>query len=158
MADGAGGGGDAPLSKNAQKKLAAAKAREEAKAAKKSAREAAAKDTKSKKKEKGGAEKAEKKGADKASADKGGGEQFSFPKAEEEILSFWEDIKAFETSLKLSEGKKEFTFYDGPPFATGKPHYGKEREGDNGKRSSWRTWMCEGCVWTRDCPPAAHDD
>jgi len=48
----------------------------------------------------------------------------SFPKSEEETLKFWEDIKAFETSLKMSEGKPAFTFYDGPPFATGLPHYG----------------------------------
>ncbi len=26
--------------------------------------------------------------------------------------------------MKLSEGKPEYTFYDGPPFATGLPHYG----------------------------------
>jgi len=26
--------------------------------------------------------------------------------------------------MKRSEGKKPFTFYDGPPFATGLPHYG----------------------------------
>lgn len=43
---------------------------------------------------------------------------------EEAILAFWERIGAFETSLEMSKGKKEFTFYDGPPFATGKPHYG----------------------------------
>ena len=48
----------------------------------------------------------------------------SFAQDEEKILQFWKDIKAFETSLKQSEGKPEFTFYDGPPFATGKPHYG----------------------------------
>lgn len=24
----------------------------------------------------------------------------------------------------MSKGKPEFTFYDGPPFATGLPHYG----------------------------------
>lgn len=28
------------------------------------------------------------------------------------------------TSLKLSEGRPPFSFYDGPPFATGLPHYG----------------------------------
>jgi isoleucyl-tRNA synthetase len=39
-------------------------------------------------------------------------------------LSYWDQIKAFETSLKLSEGKPEYSFYDGPPFATGLPHYG----------------------------------
>jgi len=26
--------------------------------------------------------------------------------------------------MKRSEGKKAYTFYDGPPFATGLPHYG----------------------------------
>lgn len=26
--------------------------------------------------------------------------------------------------MKLSEGKPEYSFYDGPPFATGLPHYG----------------------------------
>lgn len=47
-----------------------------------------------------------------------------FPKAEEQVLKFWDEIDAFQTSLKMSKGKKPFTFYDGPPFATGTPHYG----------------------------------
>lgn len=51
-------------------------------------------------------------------------ERISFPDEEEKILSYWDQIKAFETSLKLSEGKPEYSFYDGPPFATGLPHYG----------------------------------
>ena len=50
--------------------------------------------------------------------------QFNFPKEEEKIIAFWKEIDAFQTSLKLSEGRPEFTFYDGPPFATGLPHYG----------------------------------
>lgn len=29
------------------------------------------------------------------------------------MLEYWDKISAFETSLKLSEGKPEFTFYDG---------------------------------------------
>ncbi len=41
-----------------------------------------------------------------------------------QILKLWEELGAFEQSLKLSEGRPEFTFYDGPPFATGLPHYG----------------------------------
>ncbi len=45
---------------------------------------------------------------------------------EEATLKYWESINAFETSLKLSEGRPEYTFYDGPPFATGLPHYGYE--------------------------------
>ncbi|SCV01381.1 LANO_0F11496g1_1 [Lachancea nothofagi CBS 11611] len=49
---------------------------------------------------------------------------FSFPKEEERVLEFWNEIDAFQTSLKLTEGKPEFSFFDGPPFATGTPHYG----------------------------------
>ena len=49
---------------------------------------------------------------------------FDFPKEEVKVLKFWRDIDAFQTSLKLSEGRPEYTFYDGPPFATGLPHYG----------------------------------
>ena len=43
---------------------------------------------------------------------------------EYEILRFWEEIRAFEMCLEMSKGKKPFSFYDGPPFATGLPHYG----------------------------------
>lgn len=49
---------------------------------------------------------------------------FSFPKEEEKILAFWNEIDAFHTSMKLTEDKPEFSFFDGPPFATGTPHYG----------------------------------
>jgi len=48
----------------------------------------------------------------------------NFPDAEEEILKLWEELDAFQTSLKQSKGKPKFSFYDGPPFATGLPHYG----------------------------------
>jgi isoleucyl-tRNA synthetase len=40
----------------------------------------------------------------------------NLPEEEKKILKYWNDIKAFETSLKKSEGKKPFIFYDGPPF------------------------------------------
>ncbi|KAI0318329.1 isoleucine-tRNA ligase [Amylostereum chailletii] len=49
---------------------------------------------------------------------------FNFAKEEEKVIEFWREIDAFQTSLKLSEGRPEFSFYDGPPFATGLPHYG----------------------------------
>ncbi|EDO19565.1 hypothetical protein Kpol_1018p98 [Vanderwaltozyma polyspora DSM 70294] len=49
---------------------------------------------------------------------------FSFPKEEEKVLSFWNDIDAFHVSLELTKDKPEFSFFDGPPFATGTPHYG----------------------------------
>ncbi len=45
-------------------------------------------------------------------------------KLEEEILQFWDEEKVFEQSLKQREGAENFSFYDGPPFATGLPHYG----------------------------------
>ena len=48
----------------------------------------------------------------------------NFPEEEEKVLQFWEEINAFHKQLELSKGKPEFTFYDGPPFATGLPHYG----------------------------------
>lgn len=51
-------------------------------------------------------------------------ESVSFPEEEKLIGAFWEENKTFETSYKRSEGKPEYTFYDGPPFATGLPHYG----------------------------------
>ena len=51
-------------------------------------------------------------------------ERPNFPKEEEKVLKFWTEIKAFEKQLELSKGKPSFTFYDGPPFATGLPHYG----------------------------------
>lgn len=47
-----------------------------------------------------------------------------FPSLEREILEFWERIDAFRESSRRREGRSEFVFYDGPPFATGTPHYG----------------------------------
>lgn len=47
-----------------------------------------------------------------------------FSKAEEEIFDFWEKNQIFERSVQLNKDKPKFTFYDGPPFATGLPHYG----------------------------------
>ena len=51
-------------------------------------------------------------------------EKPSFPKNEEKVLQFWRKIKAFETQLEKSKKYPVYTFYDGPPFATGMPHYG----------------------------------
>lgn len=48
----------------------------------------------------------------------------TFPKMEEEVLKFWNENKIFEKSIANREGAQEYTFYDGPPFATGTPHYG----------------------------------
>ena len=43
---------------------------------------------------------------------------------EEEILKYWEDNKCFEKSVSERPENKPYVFYDGPPFATGLPHYG----------------------------------
>jgi isoleucyl-tRNA synthetase len=43
---------------------------------------------------------------------------------EERILAFWERNKIFKKTLEKEAPKGEYTFYDGPPFATGTPHYG----------------------------------
>ena len=58
----------------------------------------------------------------------------TIPEREQEILEFWDENKIFQKSLELpardASGKvtgkprEEFVFYDGPPFATGLPHYG----------------------------------
>lgn len=47
-----------------------------------------------------------------------------FPEMEKEVLKFWGDNKIFKKSLENRKNDKEYTFYDGPPFATGTPHYG----------------------------------
>lgn len=47
-----------------------------------------------------------------------------FPAMEREILEFWSRIDAFQESNRRRAGQPAFTFYDGPPFATGTPHYG----------------------------------
>ncbi len=43
---------------------------------------------------------------------------------EEEILDFWNKEDIFEKTLEIRQDADLFSFYDGPPFATGKPHYG----------------------------------
>ncbi|MFT5050259.1 MAG: isoleucyl-tRNA synthetase [Chlamydiales bacterium] len=48
----------------------------------------------------------------------------SFPKLEVARLDVWEREKIFERSVSERSPEKLFTFYDGPPFATGLPHYG----------------------------------
>ena len=40
---------------------------------------------------------------------------------EQQILEFWKEHDTFKKSVR---GDKRFVFYDGPPFATGLPHYG----------------------------------
>ncbi|MFZ5559259.1 MAG: isoleucine--tRNA ligase [Patescibacteria group bacterium] len=48
----------------------------------------------------------------------------NIPAIEKTILEFWQKNKIFEKSLNKKSPKGDFVFYDGPPFATGTPHYG----------------------------------
>ena len=43
---------------------------------------------------------------------------------EEAIMKFWEEQNIFEKSITQRDGAEDFVFYDGPPFATGLPHFG----------------------------------
>ena len=48
----------------------------------------------------------------------------NFVEREKEIIKFWKDNNVFEKSIQKNEGGEEFSFYDGPPTANGKPHIG----------------------------------
>jgi isoleucyl-tRNA synthetase len=43
---------------------------------------------------------------------------------EEETLRWWQEREIFEKSLEKPSSQGDYVFYDGPPFATGLPHYG----------------------------------
>lgn len=50
-----------------------------------------------------------------------------FNQLEQDILRFWQDHQTFQKSLEKNKAKansEPYIFYDGPPFATGLPHYG----------------------------------
>lgn len=48
----------------------------------------------------------------------------SFDERELRILSFWKQKRIFENSVETRLDQPNFSQYDGPPFATGLPHYG----------------------------------
>jgi isoleucyl-tRNA synthetase len=50
---------------------------------------------------------------------------FNPAEIEEKILKFWQENKIFEKSVSKKAPKGDYVFYDGPPFATGLPHYGQ---------------------------------
>jgi isoleucyl-tRNA synthetase len=73
---------------------------------------------------------------------------------EKEIIAFWKKDKTFEKSLKKTKDCKPYVFYDGPPFATGMPHYG-HLLGSITKDIFGRFWTMQGRyvkrVWGWDC-------
>lgn len=48
----------------------------------------------------------------------------NFVEREKKVIGFWNANDVFEESVKKNEGHEEFSFYDGPPTANGKPHIG----------------------------------
>jgi isoleucyl-tRNA synthetase len=46
---------------------------------------------------------------------------FNLPELEEKVLAFWDEQHIFERSLLKKPGAKTFVFYEGPPYANGKP-------------------------------------
>ncbi|OGH81570.1 MAG: hypothetical protein A3F93_03350 [Candidatus Magasanikbacteria bacterium RIFCSPLOWO2_12_FULL_34_7] len=73
---------------------------------------------------------------------------------ESEILEFWKKDKTFEKSVNERPENKPYVFYDGPPFATGLPHYGHIVAGLM-KDVVPRYWTMQGYrverVWGWDC-------
>ena len=52
------------------------------------------------------------------------GRSYTTKENEEEIVKFWNDNNIFQKSIDQNKDNQPFVFYDGPPFATGLPHYG----------------------------------
>ena len=76
----------------------------------------------------------------------------SFPKMEEEIIKYWKENDTFKKSIENRD--KDYIFYDGPPFATGLPHYG-HLVGGTLKDVVPRYWAMQGYKverkWGWDC-------
>ncbi len=79
---------------------------------------------------------------------------FVFPQMEEQITAYWKQERVFERTLDERPEKKTFVFYDGPPFATGTPHYGHLLQSTI-KDAVPRYWTMKGYrvprVWGWDC-------
>jgi isoleucyl-tRNA synthetase len=77
-----------------------------------------------------------------------------FPQIEESVLEYWRANKIQEKGLAANKGKEAFVFYDGPPFATGLPHYGHILAGTL-KDIVPRYWVMKGRYverrWGWDC-------
>jgi isoleucyl-tRNA synthetase len=78
----------------------------------------------------------------------------TLPEIEEKIIDFWEKNRIFEKSVENRPQNRHYVFYDGPPFATGLPHYG-HLLGSTLKDVMPRFWTMKGYrverVWGWDC-------
>jgi isoleucyl-tRNA synthetase len=81
-------------------------------------------------------------------------QQPNFPELEEQVLKFWEKDSTFVKSVEQRSADKSYVFYDGPPFATGMPHYGHLLASTT-KDVIPRYWTMKGYrverVWGWDC-------
>ena len=50
--------------------------------------------------------------------------QLDLPALDARVLRQWDEVDAFRISVEMRPREQEYTFYDGPPFASGSPHYG----------------------------------
>jgi len=77
-----------------------------------------------------------------------------FAEMEKEVLAFWNANDSFKKSVEMRPKEMQYTFYDGPPFATGLPHYGHISVGVI-KDAIGRYWTMRGYrverVWGWDC-------
>ena len=48
----------------------------------------------------------------------------NLPEIDQRILKFWSENDSFKRSLEQRKNAEQYLFYDGPPFASGLPHYG----------------------------------
>ncbi len=78
----------------------------------------------------------------------------NFASLEELVQSYWTENDTFRASVDFRSKKKQYVFYDGPPFATGMPHYG-HLLGSTSKDVIARYWTMKGFrverVWGWDC-------
>jgi isoleucyl-tRNA synthetase len=78
----------------------------------------------------------------------------SHAQRERAILDYWEAHQIFQKSVDSRPADRQYTFYDGPPFATGLPHYG-HIVGSVMKDVIPRFWTMRGYrverVWGWDC-------
>jgi isoleucyl-tRNA synthetase len=81
-------------------------------------------------------------------------ERLNAKEREEAQLAYWDTHRVFERSVSERHTGKPYTFYDGPPFATGLPHYG-HMVGSVLKDVVPRFWTMRGYrvprVWGWDC-------
>ncbi len=82
------------------------------------------------------------------------GEKSEVALREEEVLAFWKEQETFLDSVEKDAPNGDFVFYDGPPFATGLPHYGHILAGTI-KDAIPRFWTMNGYrverKWGWDC-------